>query len=281
MILVFGKTGQVATELQKFSDVLALGREKVDLSNPVECGNCIKAYSPSMVVNAAAYTAVDLAEKENVLAKIINSDAPIAMAEACYDINIPFVHISTDYVFNGNGENPWKISDNPDPQNVYGYSKLMGEIGIRKSGAIHAILRTSWVFSAHGSNFVKSMLSLSEKCNVLNIVSDQIGGPTPARDIAKACIEIADQLKKDPKKTGTYHFSGTPNVSWVNFASEIFFKTGRKVFVIPILSKDYQRLAKRPLNSRLDCSYTYKVFGIRQPDWNVGLKQILQDIEVI
>ena len=281
MILVFGQTGQVATELQRLGDVLALGRDRVDLTDATSCVDAIRSHAPSAVINAAAYTVVDKAEDEKALAMIINGDAPTEMARACVDLSIPFVHISTDYVFEGTGDIPWKPSDATAPQNTYGLSKLAGEEGIRASGATYAILRTSWVVSAHGVNFVKSMLHLSETCCELSIVADQIGGPTPARDVAVACLQIVEQLHIDPMKSGTYHFSGAPDVSWADFASEIFYEAGRKVTVRPISTKEYPTSAKRPLNSRLKCSHTEKVFGIPRPDWRCGLTEILKDLEVV
>ena len=222
MILVFGKTGQVATELQRLGDVVALGRDQVDLSDPAACSDAIRAHAPRAVINAAAYTHVDRAEGQEALATAVNGDAPTNMARACCELGIPLVHISTDYVFDGGGDAPWRPSDEAIPQNAYGRSKLAGEMGIRESGAIHAILRTSWVVSAHGNNFVKTMLRLSDTRDALSIVDDQIGGPTPARDIAAACLTVAEQLTRDPTKSGSYHFSGTPDVSWADFAIKIF-----------------------------------------------------------
>jgi len=281
MILVFGKTGQVATELQRLGDVVALGRDQADLSNPAACADAIREYAPRAVINAAAYTAVDRAEKEEALATIINGDAPTAMAQACAELDIPLIHISTDYVFAGTGDAPWLPDDRTAPQNAYGRSKLAGEIGIRKSGVVHAILRTSWVVSAHGTNFVKTMLRLSDTRDALNIVADQIGGPTPARDIAAACLQMAEQLIADLSKSGTYHYSGGPDVSWADFATEIFEQAGKAVTVTPIPTTDYPTPAKRPLNSRMDCGATQQAFGIPRPDWRDELNTILQDLEVI
>ena len=280
MILVFGKTGQVATELQRLSGVTALGRDDVDLSDPHACAAAICEHAPKAVINAAAYTAVDRAEDEEHLAAIINGDAPTAMARACADLGIPLVHISTDYVFEGTGDTAWRTGDATAPQNAYGRSKLAGEIGVRDSGAVHAILRTSWVVSAHGGNFVKTMLCLSETLDGLNVVADQIGGPTPARDIAAACLEIAKQLTQDPTKSGTYHYSGAPDVSWADFATAIFAQSGRHVLVTPIPTADYPTPAPRPLNSRMDCSATEQAFAIPRPDWRDGLQEILQELEV-
>jgi dTDP-4-dehydrorhamnose reductase len=280
MILVFGKTGQVATELQHLGDVLALDRDQADLSDPVACAQRIRTLAPRAVINAAAYTAVDKAEEDEELATIINGDTPTAIAQACAEMKIPLVHISSDYVFEGSGEVPWKPGDTTAPRNAYGRSKLAGEEGILDSGATHAILRTSWVVSANGANFVKNMLRLSETRDTLSVVADQIGGPTPARDIAGACLMIAEQLQEDPLKSGTYHYSGAPNVSWADLASEIFTQAARSVTVTPITTAEYPTPAKRPLNSRMDCSTTNSTFGIQQPDWRTGLKEILKELKV-
>lgn len=280
MILVFGKTGQVATELQRLSGVVALGRADVDLSYPAACTAAIHEHTPKAVINAAAYTAVDRAEDEEHLATVINGDAPTAMAKACAELGIPLVHISTDYVFSGRGNTPYRPEDVTEPQNAYGRSKLFGEMGIRNSGAVHAILRTSWVVSAHGANFVKTMLHLSDTRDALNVVADQIGGPTPARDIAKACLQIVKQLIQDTTKSGTYHFSGALDVSWADFATEIFAQAGRNMTVTPIPTVEYPTPAKRPLNSRMDCRSIERVFGIKRPNWQDGLNEILKDLGV-
>jgi dTDP-4-dehydrorhamnose reductase len=280
MILVFGKTGQVAQELQELGTVMALGREEANLSDPQACADAIRRRAPDAVINAAAYTAVDQAEDEEAFATVINGNAPKAMAKACAELGIPFVHISTDYVFEGTGQDPWRPQDQTAPQNAYGRSKLAGETGIADSGGTYAILRTSWVVSAHGSNFVKTMLRLSETHQALNIVCDQIGGPTPARDIALACLQVAKQLIQDPSKSGTYHFSGAPDVSWADFACEIFDQARKPAAVTPITTTNYPTPARRPLNSRIDCSTTLQAFGIERPNWMTGLKAILVDLEV-
>ena len=148
-------------------------------------------------------------------------------------------------------------------------------------GSIHGILRTSWVVSSHGTNFVKTMLNLSERNSTLSLVADQIGGPTPAKDIAKACLQIVEQLKQDPSKSGTYHFSGAEDVSWAELATEIFQQTGRYINIIPIPTCDYPTPAVRPLNSRLNCSSTREVFSIHRPDWRTGLNDILTELGVV
>lgn len=277
-ILVFGTSGQVATELRRLAPVQALGRDTVDLANPSACAEAIRFHRPTAVINAAAYTAVDRAEAEEALATAINGVAPAAMAEACAALRIPLVHISTDYVFAGGGTRPFAPYDATAPQNAYGRSKLTGEQGIRATGASHAILRTSWVFSAHGSNFVKTMLRLSETHDELRVVNDQIGGPTPARAVAAACLELARQLHVDPGKSGTYHFSGAPDVSWCDFARAIFAAAGRATRVHGIPTRDYPTPASRPLNSRLDCSTIETTFNITRPDWRAGLADTLTEL---
>ncbi|PTQ69766.1 dTDP-4-dehydrorhamnose reductase [Celeribacter persicus] len=281
MILVFGKTGQVAMELQRLlPEARFLGRDEADLTDPLACGRKIRDLKPAAVINAAAYTAVDKAEDDALVATLVNAAAPTEMAETCADLGIPFVHISTDYVFDGAGEEPFAPDHPTGPLGVYGETKLEGENGVREAGGVFAILRTSWVFSAHGGNFVKTMLRLAETRDKLTVVVDQIGGPTPARDIAKACVETAEQLKTDPNKAGTYHFSGSPDMSWADFAREIFAQAGSVVEVEDIPTSAYPTPAKRPANSRLDCSTTETTFGIRRPDWKAGLAEVLSELEI-
>lgn len=279
MVLVFGQTGQVASELRARADVVSLDRVKADLSDPQACADAIRAFNPRAVINAAAYTAVDRAEEEEPLATLINGATPTAMAGACAALDIPLVHISSDYVFSGIGTQPWAPDDVTAPQNAYGRSKLAGEVGVRAAGGRYAILRTSWVFSAHGTNFVKTMLRLSETRDRLSVVDDQIGGPTPARAVAAACLLIADKLVQDATKSGTYHFSGTPDVSWLGFAKEIFVQARRTVTVAPIRTSEYPTPAARPLNSRLDCHSLEQTFGLHRPDWRPALKDVVNELE--
>ncbi|WP_299506599.1 dTDP-4-dehydrorhamnose reductase [uncultured Roseobacter sp.] len=278
-VLVFGKTGQVATELARFDGVTCLGRDQADLTDPGTCEAIIAETDADAVINAAAYTAVDKAEEDRDTAMIVNAMAPTAMAAAAAARDLPFVQISTDYVFEGGGMAPWQPEDETGPLGVYGQSKLGGERGVTGAGGRHAILRTSWVFSAHGNNFAKTMLRLGAERDSLSIVGDQIGGPTPARDIAAACMTMAQALKEDATKTGTYHFSGAPDVSWADFAREIFAEADLTVDVTDIPTADYPTPATRPLNSRLDCRTTAATFGIPQPDWRAGLAAVLADLK--
>lgn len=277
-ILVFGKNGQVATELQRQAEVIALDQSDTDLTDPAGCAQAIAAHAPDVVINAAAYTAVDPAESDEAIAALINGEAPTAMARYCAEAGIPFVHISTDYVFAGDGTALWHPDDTPAPLGAYGRTKLIGEEGVRAAGGVHAILRTSWVFSAHGSNFVKIMLRLGAERDRLTIVADQIGGPTPAAAIGAACLSIANQLHTDPTKSGTYHFSGTPDVSWAYFAREIFAQADLDCTVEDVPTTAYPTPAQRPLNSRMDCTTTTAVFGISRPDWLAGLADVLKEL---
>lgn len=278
-ILVFGKTGQVAIELQAIAPVIALGREEANLAIPGVCAGAIERYSPTAVINAAAYTAVDRAEDEEELATQINGAAPTEIARACAAHNIPLVHISSDYVFDGSREVPWRPNDRVAPTSVYGHSKLAGERGVLAAKGRHAILRTSWVFSAFGQNFVKTMLRLGAERDQLRVVADQIGGPTPAASIAETCLVITKQLAEDRTKSGIYHFAGAPDVSWADFARAIFSEAGLVCDVKDIGTADYASAACRPQNSRLDCSVTEAVFNIKRPDWRTGLATVLKELK--
>ncbi|MBT54419.1 MAG: dTDP-4-dehydrorhamnose reductase [Mameliella sp.] len=278
MILVFGRTGQVATELQRLGQVTALGRDAVDLENPQACADAIRQHRPDIVINAAAYTAVDLAEEDEARATLINGAAPAAMAHACAETGAALVHISTDYVFDGSGSAPWHPEATTAPINAYGRSKLAGEIGICAAGGTHAILRTSWVFSAHGANFVKTMLRLGAERDRLSIVADQIGGPTSAAAIARTCLAVGQALRQNPEKTGTYHLSGAPDVSWADFARAIFVSAGLGTKVQDIPTSAYPTPAARPLNSRLDNSSLTRTFAVPRPDWRADLDDVLREI---
>lgn len=280
MILVFGKTGQVARELAR-DGVVCLGRDAADLGDPQSCAAAIRDHEPAAVINAAAWTAVDAAEEHEDEATVINGEAPGAMARECADLGIPFVTISTDYVFDGRGGTPRGVEDPVAPLNAYGRSKLAGERAVAAAGGAYVVLRTSWVVSAHGSNFVKTMLRLGRDRDTLRIVDDQVGGPTPARDIAVACLRLADGLATDPGRTGIHHFAGAPDVSWAGFAREIFDRAGIACTVEGIPTAEYPTPAARPLNSRLDCAALEADFGIIRPDWRAGLDDILKELGAV
>lgn len=278
-LLIFGQTGQVARELaRRAPGARFLGRAEADLSDPAACAAAIRALRPDAVINAAAWTAVDKAETEEEAATLVNGAAPGAMAQACADLDIPLVHISTDYVFDGAGTLPFRPSDPTAPLGAYGRSKLAGEVAVRASGARHVILRTSWVFSAHGANFVKTMLRLGADRPALRVVADQIGGPTPADAIAAACLTLAGALREGAAG-GTHHFAGAPETSWAGFARETFALAGLPVTVEDIPSDAYPTPARRPLNSRLDCSALAADFGIMQPDWRAALAHVITELK--
>ena len=276
-ILMFGQTGQVATEVGRQADVIALGRDVADLCNPDALRAAIAQHQPDVVLNTAAYTAVDRAEEEEDLAMAINGVAPGVMAAVCAVQAIPFLHVSTDYVFDGSGTAPWTPEDSVDPQNAYGRTKLAGEVAVRAAGGSHAILRTSWVFSAHGANFVKTMLRLGASRDALTVVSDQIGGPTPAADIAATLLQMARQMG-DGQHGGTYHYTGAPAVSWADFAREIFTQAALNVVVTGIPTSEYPTPASRPLNSRMDCGSLAQDFAIAPPQWKDGLRSVLAEL---
>lgn len=278
-LLIFGQTGQVAHELaRRAPGARFLGRAEADLSHPETCAAAIRAHRPDAVINAAAWTAVDRAEADEAAATVVNGDAPAAMARACGDLGIPFVQISTDYVFDGAGTAPFATGHPTAPLGAYGRSKLRGEDGVRAAGGCHAILRTSWVFSAHGNNFAKTMLRLGRERDSLNVVADQIGGPTPAAALAGACLAIAATLRRDPALGGTYHLSGAPDVSWAAFARAIMDRAGLACRINDIPSSAYPTPARRPANSRLDCTRTAEVFGIARPDWRPALDDVLREL---
>ncbi|PZR00311.1 MAG: dTDP-4-dehydrorhamnose reductase [Cereibacter sphaeroides] len=278
-LLVFGSTGQVAQELRRRApDAIFLSRAEVDLSDPAACAAAVASADVEAVINAAGYTAVDKAESEEELATVINGAAPGAMARAAAKRDLPFLHISSDYVFNGSGDVAWHTDDETGPLGAYGRSKLAGEHGVHAAGGSFVILRTSWVFSSHGTNFVKTMLRLGKQRDSLAIVADQIGGPTAAGDIADALIEIARLMRQGNGAPGTYHFAGAPDVSWADFAREIFHSAHLPTKVVNITSAEYPTPARRPHNSRLNCSTTERMFGLPRPDWRANLATILKEL---
>ena len=279
--LVFGRTGQVARELARRmpAGVTAtfLGRAQADLSDPAACAAAVLAADVDVVINAAAWTAVDRAETEEAAALVVNGDAPGAMARAAAARGLPFVHISTDYVFDGAGDLPFGVDHPVAPLGAYGRTKLAGERAVQAAGGRFVILRTSWVVSAHGANFVKTMLRLGADRESLNVVADQIGGPTPAAAIADAVYTIAAGLRAGVPG-GVQHFAGAPDVSWAGFARQIMARAGLACVINDIPSSAYPTPAQRPLNSRLDC-VGLAGFGIARPDWRAGLDTILQELK--
>lgn len=286
-VLLFGKTGQVATEVQRLAAVepdlvvAALGRDQADLAMPETCAQAIAAADADVVINAAAYTAVDKAEQEEALATRVNAEAPGAMAQAAAARGLPFLHISTDYVFDGESAAAWVETDPVSPINAYGRSKLAGERAVAAAGGAHAILRTAWVHSAHGSNFVRTMLRVGAARPELTVVDDQRGGPTAARDIARALVAMARDLRAGRGESGVFHFCGAPTTSWCGFAREIFRQADwiPSPTVAPIPSSEWPTPAARPKNSALNCDKIHAIFGLAQPDWRSSLESILAEIK--
>jgi dTDP-4-dehydrorhamnose reductase len=276
--LVFGQTGQIARELARLlPGARFLGRAEADLMDPDACAARIRDADAEVVINAAAWTAVDKAEAEEAAATVVNGHAPAAMARAAVAKGVPFLHVSTDYVFDGAGDQPFAPDHRTAPLGAYGRSKLVGELGVRAVGGQHLILRTSWVFSAHGANFVKTMLRLGRERESLNVVADQIGGPTPAAGIAQSLVTLAGEMLGGAMG-GTYHYAGAPEVSWADFARAIIAQAQLSCRIDDIPSSDYPTPAKRPLNSRLDCRALEVDFGIRRPDWRPELENILMEL---
>lgn len=280
-VLVFGKNGQVGQTLSCLDDVVAAGREEADLSKPEEIRRQIESVAPTAIINAAAYTAVDKAEEETDLAMAVNGVAPGVMAETAAEAGIPLVHVSTDCVFDGKLDRPYVETDAPNPINVYGQTKLAGEEAVLKASDRHIVLRVSWVFSEVGSNFLHSMLRLSETRDELSIVSDQIGGPTSASDIAKVLWHLATEAAKTGETPrGVFHLASQPFVSRADFAREIFRQTGRDVIVNEIPTSAFPTPARRPLNSRLDGSHLSQSWNMTAPDWRESLRDVLGKLKI-
>lgn len=286
-ILITGCFGQVGSSLteqlanHESIEVLALARDNLDITNQDAVNAAVTEFKPSIIINAAAHTAVDKAEEEIELSYAINCNGPKYIAQAAQSVGAAILHISTDYVFEGNKVGEYVETDEKKPQGVYGKSKLAGEIAIAESCDKHIILRTAWVFGENGNNFVRTMLRLAENRNSLSIVGDQFGGPTYAGDIANVLIQIAKRIDQgDYVEYGVYHYSGLPQVSWFDFADTIFdvaVKQGVlacKPNLTSINTEQYQTPAKRPLNSRLCTEKIILGFSIKPSDWKAALNNI-------
>lgn len=285
-ILITGKNGQVGSclvdQINTMSDVtlLALDRNQLDITDATQVNKVVAEFNPNIIINAAAYTAVDKAEQESELTYGINRDGPHNLAVAANEINAYIIHISTDYVFAGDSLISYVESDKTDPQGEYGRSKLAGEQAVVEACTRHIILRTAWVFGERGNNFVKTMLRLAKTRDSLGVVADQFGGPTYAGDIAKAIVTISKQIIDGNQAYGIYHYSGFPYVNWYAFAEKIFdiaLEQGvlkQSIQVNQIMTQDYPTPAKRPENSRLNCHKIDSAFGIQQSDWQAALTRI-------
>jgi dTDP-4-dehydrorhamnose reductase len=280
-ILVTGRTGQLAASLAEIAarrsdvELIFLGRPEFNMENTASIGEQMEARRPDLVINAAAYTAVDKAEAEPERAIAINRDGAAAAARAANRLGVPFVHISTDYVFDGRKAQPYLELDETDPLNVYGRSKLEGERAVVEAHPRALVLRTSWVFSPFGSNFLKTMLKVGAERPVLRVVIDQVGNPTSALDLAAAILEISPRLRSEPG--GLYHLTGEGSTSWHGFADFIFQESSRWGGPAPALeaisSADYKTAAARPANSRLDCAAFASRFGVKLRPWTEAAKE--------
>ena len=300
-ILLIGKNGQLGADLQQvlpqLGDIFATDRQELDLTRPDQIRRVIREVRPAFIVNAAAYTAVDQAEKDESAARAINTDAPAVLADEAKKIGAALIHYSTDYVFDGSKNLPYDEYDQPRPINVYGMTKLTGEQGIRNSGVDHLIFRTAWVYSTRGKNFLLTILRLATQHEDLRIVYDQIGAPTWSREVASATAKALEQIYKRPdataawsERSGTYHMTAGGKTNWHEFTEAIleeaaqmpntaaWFRaaTGGKELltrrVIPITAAEYPTAARRPRYSVLSNSKLDRVFGIQLPDWRKQLK---------
>ena len=287
-ILLLGCNGQIGKclnhQLKNTNhEVIYANRNQIDIADFEVTKKEILEISPDIIINSAAYTAVDKAEKDQNTADLINHLAVVNIANVCNLQGIWLIHFSTDYVFDGNSEVPYKEENKKNPQNIYGKTKLKGELAIQSSGCKHIIIRTAWVFSEYGNNFLKTMVSQAIDHNELSIISDQIGCPTYAQDIAKAVISIINQLNSSEDLEGIYHFSGNYACSWFEFAKEIFNELCKyEKISIPdlkkVLTDEYPTVAKRPKFSVLDNSKLQEKFDILPSDWKVGIKSAVKKI---
>ncbi len=283
-LLVIGRTGQLARALVQAGGnrVTALGRPAADLTNTDSIKAALAQSRPALVINSAAYTAVDAAEKDEMAAKALNTTGPGNLAALCAEQNVPLIHISTDYVFDGTRNGPYREDDTPSPLGVYGRTKRAGEEAVRQHNSRHIIVRTAWVHSPIGKNFVKTMLHLARDRDDIRVVADQYGNPTYAPHLAAALLQMATHILGDEDFTGwgIYHLAGTGRTSWADFAKEVFATSaalgGPHASVTPIPSAEYPTPAPRPANSCLHCDKAHKAFGIAMADWREGAKACVE-----
>ncbi len=288
-VLVTGRGGQLGHELGRATwpagfEVHAPPESELDVTDAVQVARAFEKFEPGLVVNAAAYTAVDRAEQEAERAFAANRDGPDVLARRTADAGAVLLHVSTDYVFDGTKAAAYVEDDPIAPLGVYGASKAAGEERVRAALDEHVIVRTSWVFSAHGHNFVKTMLRLGSEREQLRIVDDQRGKPTPAADLARALVAVAARIAGgDRSHFGTYHYAGSPVTTWYGFAESIFelsaARGGRRPRLEPIPTSAYPTPAARPHNSELDCHRIFEAFGVQAEPWRAGLEAVLDDIK--
>lgn len=281
-ILVFGENGQVGSALMRLlgdqHEVRGLDQADLDLAQSDQVESTIHAYAPDWVINASAYTAVDKAESEVELVDAINHLAPAAMARACASLNCGLLHYSTDYVFDGSAERPYLENHQPNPQSVYGSTKLAGERAVMRECPQAIILRTAWVYAEQGANFVKTMLRLADERDELGVVADQFGSPTLAYDLAKVSVSIIENTPLEQLRdvAGVYHATGSGMTSWYGFAREIFSLAGKDIKLNAISTEDYPTPAPRPKYSVLSNEKLQRVFGVALPAWQESLAKTIK-----
>ncbi|MBZ9784468.1 dTDP-4-dehydrorhamnose reductase [Pseudomonas sp. REP124] len=285
-ILISGQNGQVSRELQRrlasSYELLLPGRDRLDLAIPQQIRQYVRSHRPDLIINAAAYTAVDLAESDPHTAFAINAEAAGIFAQEATALDTPLIHYSTDYVFDGSKATPYTEDDLPNPLSVYGQSKLAGERAIAEACDKHLILRTSWIYSTHGRNFLLTMQRLLREKPELRVVSDQIGAPTWAGTVATSTLALIERWQTGGvAKWGTYHLTAMGETSWFQFAQVIREALLRQnsacAELVPITSDEYPTPAMRPPNSRLDCGLLLREWGVSQPDWQTGLQECLSE----
>ncbi len=279
-ILLTGRNGQVGWELERalapLGEVIATDRATLDLADPDAIRRVVREVKPQIIVNAAAYTAVDKAESEPELAMRINGFAPGVLAEEAKRLGALLVHYSTDYVFDGEKTTPYIEEDEPNPINVYGKSKLHGERAILTSGCRHLIMRTSWVYGARGSNFLLAILRKARNSRELRVIADQVGTPTTADLVARSTLAAVTGLVRAPELSGIYHIAARGDTSWYGFARAILSGVGISATVIPIKSSEFQSVAARPLYSVLDVARFVRTFDFEPPMWTADLSALLR-----
>jgi dTDP-4-dehydrorhamnose reductase len=287
-VLLTGSKGQLGREVEKLSinaglNIIPMDLPEIDITDSDMLTRIFSDVNPSIVINAAAYTAVDLAETQKDICYAVNLAGPTYLTRLCDKYNARLIHISTDYVFDGKGNTPYQEDDPVSPVNVYGHSKAEGESAVIAGSGKHLVLRTSWLYGRYGKNFVKTMLRMGQEKKVIKVVNDQFGCPTCAYDLAKAIIIIAQQIEDKSNNSGIYQYCGNGITTWYDFAVSIFQFAGKiglnkKPLITPIPTSQFPTTAKRPLYTALDCSKTKRSFGVELNPWRQSLKKTIQQI---